>query len=288
MNKKKILKKTKYTLRFLPDKLYLQVYYFSQFKKFINFKNPKTYNEKLNWLKIYDRNPEYTKMVDKYEGKKYVASIIGEEYIIPTLGIWNKFDDINFEQLPNQFVLKCTHDSEGIVIVKDKKKLDNKLVKDKIEEAMKYNFFYIGREYPYKNVKPRIIAEKYMEDSKYHELRDYKFFCFNGEPKIMYVSDCSHTNNQHCCFYNMKYQKLNIKRKDYKEFIKPLSKPKNFNKMIELSKILSKNIPHVRVDWYEINEKLYFGELTFYTCSGFIPFENEEWDYKIGEWIKLN
>lgn len=151
------------------------MYYFAHFKRFCNLRNPETYNEKLNWLKLHDRNEEYTKLVDKYEVKEYIASIIGEDYIIPTLGVWNHFDDIDFEKLPNQFVLKCTHDSEGLVIVKDKSKLDKVAAKEKIEAALKQNFYYIGREWPYKNVKPRIIAEKYMEDHVDGELRDYKF-----------------------------------------------------------------------------------------------------------------
>ena len=207
---KKTLKRIKYSLRFLPDKIYLQLYYFAQFKKFIDFKNPKTYNEKLNWLKINDRKPEYITMVDKYDVKKYAASIIGEEYIIPTLGIWNKFDDINFEKLPNQFVIKCTHDSEGIVIVKDKKKFDLEEARKKIETAMRYNFYYIGREWPYKNIKPRIIVEKYMEDNTYHELRDYKFFCFDGEPKLLFVATDRNKGNTKFDFYDIDFNHLNI------------------------------------------------------------------------------
>ena len=187
MSSNKILKKIKYAMRIVPDKAYIQMYYFAHFKRFCNLRNPETYNEKLNWLKLHDRNEEYTKLVDKYEVKEYIASIIGEDYIIPTLGVWNHFDDIDFEKLPNQFVLKCTHDSEGLVIVKDKSKLDKVAAKEKIEAALKQNFYYIGREWPYKNVKPRIIAEKYMEDHVDGELRDYKFFCFDGQPKAMFI-----------------------------------------------------------------------------------------------------
>lgn len=253
----------------------------------LDLQNPQTFNEKLQWLKLNDRNPTYTKMVNKYEVKKYVASIIGEKYIIPTLGVYNDFDDIDFNKLPNQFVIKCTHDSGGLVICKDKSKLKITKVKRKINEFLERKYFYIHREWPYKNVKPRIIIEKYMEDKKTKDIKDYKFFCFNGTPKIMYVSDGSHTKEQHIQFFDMKYNKIDIKRKDYQEFEKEIKKPNNFEKMIEFSKILSKDIPHVRVDWYEINGKLYFGELTFFTCSGFIPFEPKEWDYKLGEMLKL-
>ena len=164
MSSSKILKKIKYAMRIIPDRAYIQMYYFAHFKKFCNLKNPKTYNEKLNWLKLHDKNPIYTRIVDKFEAKEYVKDIIGDQYIIPTLGAWDNFDDIDFDALPQQFVLKCTHDSEGLVIVKDKDKLDKEMAKNKIESALKQNFFYIGREWPYKNVKPRIIAEKYMED----------------------------------------------------------------------------------------------------------------------------
>lgn len=273
--------------KFFSDESYLKLKYFVYFKKKLNLNNPKSFNEKLQWLKLYDRNPLYVTMVDKYDVKKYVENKIGKEYIIPTIGIYKKINEINFNKLPNKFVIKCTHDCGSTVIVKNKNKIDYDEIKRKIENKLKVNYYYSGREWPYKNVKPRIIVEKYMEDKKENEIKDYKFFCFNGEPKIMYVSDNSHTNNQHSCFFNMNYKKINIKRKDYQEFKETPKKPIKFEKMINLSRILSNGIPHVRVDWYEINGKLYFGELTLYTCSGFIPFENEEWDYKIGEMLKL-
>ena len=286
MDKKQLLKKIKYSMRFLPDKIYLQIYYFAQFHKFINFKNPKTYNEKLNWLKINDRNPKYTKMVDKYEAKEYVKNIIGEEYIIPTLGVWDNFDEIDFDKLPNQFVLKCTHDSEGLVIVKDKSKLNIEEAKKKIEKAMKYNFFYIGREYPYKNIKPRIIAEQYMEDKKYHELRDYKFFCFEGDVKALFIATDRGIGETKFDYYDINFNHLDIIQ-HYPNSKKKIDKPKNYDKMIELSKKLSKGLKHVRVDWYEVNGKLYFGEITFYHFSGLQPFNDIKWDNMFGDWISL-
>lgn len=271
----------------LKDITFLKYKYYTKTGNRLNVLEPQTFNEKLQWLKLYDRKEKYTKMVDKYAVKEYVANIIGKEYIIPTLGIYNNFDEIDLEKLPNKFVIKCTHDSGGLIVCKNKNELDIKMARKKINKSLKTNYYYCGREWPYKNVKPRIIVEKYLEDKKIKELRDYKFFCFNGEPKIMYISDNSHRANQHCCFYDMQFNELNIKRKDYKEFEQIVEKPHNFNKMIEFSKMLSKDIPHVRVDWYEVNGKLYFGELTFYTCSGFIPFETEEWDYKMGEMLEL-
>lgn len=286
MNKKKILKRLKYSLRILPDSLYIQIYYFIRFKRLCNLKNPKTYNEKLQWLKLNDKNPEYMKMVDKYEVKEYVSKIIGDDYIIPTLGVWDKFDDIDFDKLPNQFVLKCTHDSEGLVIVKDKNELDIESAREKINTALKYNFYYIGREWPYKNIKPRIIAEEYVEDSVYGELRDYKFFCFNGEPKAMFIATERSQGSVKFDYFDLGFNNLNIIQ-NYKNSEKNIEKPKQFEKMIELSKVLSKDIPHVRVDFYEVNGKLYFGELTFYHFSGFMPFQPSKWDKIFGDWIEL-
>ena len=286
MSSSKILKKIKYAMRIIPDRAYIQMYYFAHFKKFCNLKNPKTYNEKLNWLKLHDKNPIYTRIVDKFEAKEYVKDIIGDQYIIPTLGVWENFDDIDFDELPQQFVLKCTHDSEGLVIVKDKDKLDKEMAKNKIESALKQNFFYIGREWPYKNVKPRIIAEKYMEDHIDGELRDYKFFCFDGEPKAMFVASDRASDNVKFDYFDLNFNHLDIKQK-YPHAEQPLRKPVTFEKMIELSKVLSKGFPHVRVDFYEVDGQLYFGELTFYHFSGFMPFEPNKWDKIFGDWIKL-
>ena len=286
MSSSKILKKIKYAMRIIPDRAYIQMYYFAHFKKFCNLKNPKTYNEKLNWLKLHDKNPIYTRIVDKFEAKEYVKDIIGDQYIISTLGVWDNFDDIDFDELPQQFVLKCTHDSEGLVIVKDKDKLDKEMAKNKIESALKQNFFYIGREWPYKNVKPRIIAEKYMEDHIDGELRDYKFFCFDGEPKAMFVASDRASDNVKFDYFDLNFNHLDIKQK-YPHAEQPLRKPVTFEKMIELSKVLSKGFPHVRVDFYEVDGQLYFGELTFYHFSGFMPFEPNKWDKIFGDWIKL-
>ena len=274
--------------KLIPDKLFLKIKYYYRTGKKLNLDKPVTYNEKLQWLKLHDINDNYTKMVDKYKVKEYVASIIGEEYIIPTLGVYDKFDDIDFEKLPYQFVIKCTHDSGGIVICKDKTKLDIESAKKKIEKCLNRNYFYSNREYPYKNVKPKIIIEKYMEDKENKAIRDYKFFCFNGTPEIMYISENSHTAEQSIAFLDMDYNLTDCKRKDYKDLLPIPKKPKNFDLMKVFSKKLSKNIPHVRVDFYEINGKLYFGELTFYTGSGMIPFKNEEWNKKLGDLIDLS
>lgn len=280
---------SKRRLYYLTDEKYLEYEYYAKLKKRLNLDNPILFNEKVQWLKIHDRKDIYTIMVDKYEAKKYVANIIGKEYIIPTLGVYNKFDDINFESLPNQFVIKCTHDSGGLVIVRDKKKLNVKEVRKKINKSLRRNYYYYGREWPYKNVKPRIIIEKYMEDKSDKAMRDYKFFCFNGKAKIMYLSEgLENHSTAGISFYDMDFKLTDCKRKDYRQIDYAPKKPKNWEKMKDFSNVLSKNIPHLRVDWYEINGRLYFGELTFSTCSGMLPFEDEKWDKKLGDLIDLN
>lgn len=286
MASNKMVKKVRYALRFLPDKVYIQLNYFPRFKKFCNFKNPKTYNEKLNWLKVNDHNPMYTQMVDKYDAKEYVKGIIGEEYIIPTLGVWDSFDEIDFDKLPQQFVLKCTHDSEGVIVVKEKSTFDMEEARKIIVSAMKKNFYYIGREWPYKNLKPRIIAEQYMEDHVDGELRDYKFFCFNGEPKALFIASERATGHVKFDYFDLDFNHLDIQQK-YPNSDKEVRKPVTLEEMISLAKTLSKGIPHVRVDFYEVDGKVYFGELTFCHFGGFMPFKPEKWDTIWGEWLEL-
>ena len=249
-------------------------------------RHPHTYNEKLNWLKLYDRNPLYKQLVDKYEVKKYVSNLIGKEFIIPTLQIVNKFDDILFEKLPNQFVIKCTHDSEGLVIVKDKKQFDKKVAKRIIENAQKFNFYYIGREWPYKDVKPRIIVEPYLEDHIDGELRDYKFFCFDGEPKAMFIASGRSKGETKFDYFDLDFNHIDIIQ--HYPNAGNVRKPVNFDKMVELSKVLSKGFHHIRVDFYEVNERVYFGEYTFYHFSGFQPFHPDKWDKVFGNWLKLS
>ncbi len=285
---KVLLKLDKYGIIRLKDDNYLKMMYRSIFFKKLDLENPKTFNEKLQWLKVYDRKDIYTTMVDKYEAKKYVASIIGDEYIIPTIGVYDSFNEIDFDKLPEKFVIKCTHDSGGLVIVKDKSKMDYNSVKKKIDECLNRNYYYLYREWPYKNVKPRIIVEELMEDKNCSSLTDYKFFCFNGEPKLMYMAvGLDDHKTASMSFYDMNFKLTDCKRKDYKYIDYIPKKPKEFDQMINFSKLLSKDIPHLRVDWYEIDGKLYFGELTFTTNGGFIPFESEKWNYKMGEWIEL-
>ena len=274
--------------KLIPDKIYLQLLYYKHFKKFIDFKNPKTFNEKLQWLKLYDRKHEYTTMVDKNAVKKYVADIIGEEYIIPTLGVWDSPEDIDFDALPNQFVLKWNHDSGSIVICKDKSQLNREEALKKLKKGKKYSGFWYGREWPYKNVKPCIIAEQYMEDAENGELRDYKFFCFGGVAKMMFVATERQKEGEEVKFdfFDMDFKHLDVKQGHPNASISP-KKPERFDEMRHLAEKLSQNIPQLRVDFYEVNGHVYFGELTFSHFSGVVPFEPEEWDEILGRWIIL-
>lgn len=257
--------------------------------KKLNLENPKTYNEKLNWQKLYDHNPMYTIMVDKYAAKNYVASIIGDEYIIPTIGCWNKPEDIDWDSLPNQFVLKTTHDSGGVIVVKDKNKLNIENAIKKLNKCLKADNYSSTREWPYKNVPRRVIAETYMEDKKTGELRDYKFFSFDGVVKALFVSQDRGKIGEEVKFdyYDADYHHLDIFQYHHSGGKKP-EKPLCFEEMKMLASKLSKGIPQVRVDFYEVNGKVYFGELTFFHHGGIVPFTPEEWDYTFGSWINLS
>lgn len=273
----------------LSDITKIKLEYKFRFNKKINLKEPKTFNEKLQWLKLYYRKNEFSTMVDKYDVKDYVGGIIGKEYLIPTLGIYEKFEDIDFEKLPNQFVIKCTHDSGSIVICKDKEKFDKKNVRKIINKFMKRKYFYIHREWPYKNLKPRILIEPFLKDKNNNVgvLDDYKIMCFNGTPKLIELhrnrGNLNHTQD----FYDINWNKTNIKQPEEKMSNIDFKKPETFDLMIKFSEKLSKNLPHIRVDWYEVNGKLYFGELTFYDGAGLYPFEPESYDELLGSWIDL-
>ncbi len=263
--------------------------YFYHFHRFANLKNPQLFNEKLQWLKLHDRNPLYTTLVDKYAVKKWVADKIGEQYVIPTLGVWEKAEDIDFEKLPNQFVLKVNHDSGGLVICKDKSKLDRQTATAKLSRALKNNGYWYGREWPYKNVVPRIIAEKFMSDGQHTDLTDYKFFCFNGVPLYCQVISDRRTSEK-VDFFNMDWQHQPftglMKRFPHADSA-PVC-PVNFSLMKQICQQLSANIPFVRVDLYEINGKVYFGEMTFYPAGGFGEFTPKEWNYVFGEKLVLD
>lgn len=275
-------------LKFLPDKAYLSIQYRANLGKKINWKNPKTFNEKLQWLKIYDRNPIYSTMVDKYEAKQFAADRIGSQYVVPLLaGPWDSFDEIDFDALPEQFVLKTTHDCGGVWICKDKKSLDKEAAKAFLEKHLKRDYYTTGREWPYKNVKPRIFAETFLAGLE-GDLRDYKFFCFDGVPKLMFIASERQSKDQETKFdfFDMDFNHLPIIN-GHPNSSNPVLRPENFERMKELASVLSQGVPQLRVDFYECEGKLYLGELTFSHWGGFVPFEPEEWDEKIGSWIKL-
>lgn len=269
---------------FLPDKLYLKLKFKLIMGKTLNLDNPQTFNEKLQWLKLYDRNPEYTKMVDKAEVKEYVGKIIGHDKIIKTLGVYDCFEEIDFTKLPNQFVLKPTHASGNVFICKDKTKIDIKKLKKTTKKWLRRNYYKIHREWPYKNVKPKLIIEEYMKGIN-SGLNDYKFFMFNG--KLAYYIICSDREKSvKFTFFDKDNNFINVTQ-DGCNNDHDVKKPNNFNEMIILAEKLSKDICHVRVDFYEINDKIYFGELTFFDSAGFGKFEPEEWDYRFGKMLKL-
>lgn len=270
----------------MSDEQYLKIAFWARMGKWPNIDPPKSFSEKLQWMKLHDRNPLYTKLVDKYEVKPIVAEKIGDEYIIPTIGVWDNVEDIDFNSLPNQFVLKCTHDSGGLVICKDKSKLDIDAAKKKLTTCLKHCFYWGMREWPYKDVKPRVIAEQYMEDET-GELRDYKFFCFDGEVKALFIaSDRTKDVETKFDFFDENFNHLPFTNGHPNADVSP-TKPVCFEEMKSLAAKLSKGIPQVRVDFYEIRGKVYFGEMTFFHWSGMTPFVPEEWDYKFGSWIKL-
>ena len=279
--------------RLLSDKAFINLQYRCNLGKKINWENPQTYNEKLQWLKLNYRHPNDYLMVDKIEAKKYVSDIIGDEYIIPTIAVYENVEDIKWEKLPEQFVLKCTHDSGGIVVCKNKNKLDiNKAIR-KLTKSYKRNYYWYSREHVYKDIKPRIICEQYMTDNgsadiDRQELRDYKFFCFNGVPKALFIATdrMDMTTETKFDYFDMDFNHLPFCG-GHPNANKLIERPKCFEKMKELATKLSAGCPHLRVDFYEVNGHVFFGELTFYHYGGMAYFDPEEWNYKFGEWLKL-
>lgn len=271
----------------MPDKPYLCMQYWARLGQRLNLKNPQTFNEKMQWLKLYNRKPVYTEMVDKYQAKKYIADKIGEEYIIPTLGVWERFEEIDFDRLPNQFVLKCTHDSGGLVIVRDKATLDFRAAREKIEKSLKTNYYFHGREWPYKDVKPRIIAESYLQDTATGELRDYKWYCFHGEPKLMAIFCGRAMDATTANYFDCSFRPVDVTWGYERSEIQP-EKPKNFDKMRQFAAVLSEVAPSLRVDFYEVDGHLYVGELTFFDGSGYDLIQPKEWDERMGSWLKLS
>lgn len=271
------------------DKCYLKSLYYLIFGETLNLKNPKTFNEKIQWLKLYNRKREYVNLVDKIKVKDYVAGIIGKQYIIPTLGIWEKFDDIDFSTLPDKFVLKCNHDSGNVVICRDKLKFDIDNAKKIIINSLKEDYYLRGREWPYKEVKRRIFIEEFLEDGTNEDMVDFKFFCFNGIPKFCQVIRNRH-KGETIDFYDMDWKLQNFVglTPGINNSTDMIEKPRNFEEMRTIAEKISKGHPFIRVDLYNISGRIFFGEITFYPASGFGRFTPEIFNYKIGNLIELD
>ena len=272
----------------IPDKIYLKIKYYCRMGKRLNLDNPQTFNEKIQWLKLYGRRPIDSVLSDKYAVKDYIAKTIGAQYVIPLLGVWDKFDDIDFDKLPDRFVLKCTHDSGTVAVCKNKSEFNYAAAKKLLSKGLKNDYYVFSRERAYKNIPRRIIAEEFMEDTQYGELRDYKFFCFDGQPRLLFIASDRMTEGEETKFdfFDMEFRHLPFTNGHPNADTLP-DRPLQFEEMKNLAARLSKGIPHVRVDFYEVNGQVYFGEMTFSHWGGMTPFEPEQWDYKLGSWINL-
>lgn len=272
----------------MPDREYLQRMFKATMGYSIDIDHPVTFNEKLQWLKLYDRNEQYTTLVDKFLVKGHVANLIGEEYIVPTLSVWDNADQIDFSELPDKFVLKCNHNSGlGMCICEDKRSLDINKTKAELRKGLAEDYYSHGREWPYKYVKRKIICEQFMSDPT-GELPDYKIHCFNGEPKLILV--CKNRFTQSGVtedFFSKEWKHIDVKRPNHACYPGCIEKPRTLDLMLELASVLSQNIRFVRIDFYDIRGRVYFGEITFYPTSGFAKFEPEEYDKIFGEWIIL-
>lgn len=286
----KIRGKLMYGLSFLPDKPYLRLFYFSTTGKFLHFRNPKGYCEKLQWLKIYDKHPEYRDLTDKLAVRNRIEKVLGPGYTFPLLGKWKHFDDIDFNQLPEQFVLKCNHDSGSTRVIRSKAELTPEKIqrfRASFEASLKEDFSLAGREYSYHGIEPYIFAEPLMIDEQNPEksIEDYKFFCFDGVPKLMFVATDRATDCRFD-FFDMDFNHLDIVN-IHPQADKPIPKPDKFEEMKVIAAKLSQGIKHVRIDLYELNGKVYFGEYTFFHGGGFRLFEPPEWERRLGDWIDL-
>lgn len=272
----------------LPDRLFLRIRYRLMTGRRLDLNHPALFSEKLQWLKLHDRNPLYPSLVDKVRVRDYIQETIGAEYLIPLLGKWRSAAEIDFDSLPEQFVLKCSHDSGSVVICKNRERFDRERACKKLDKALRRNTYWYGREWPYQDVGRCIIAEQYLTDASSGELRDYKFYCFHGEPKIVLVASGRNGGDDAITFdfFDMRFQHLDI-RKTHPNAATMPENPQRFETMKDLARVLSEPFPFVRVDFYAVDGKVYFGELTFYPASGFSLFEPESWEETLGAWLHL-
>ncbi|MDE7446836.1 MAG: glycosyl transferase [Lachnospiraceae bacterium] len=275
--------------KLISDKKYVELLYFFFYKEKLDLENPKTFNQKLQWLKLNDKKDIHTIMADKYQAKKYVAEVIGKEYVIPTIKVYDCVDDIRYEELPDQFAIKCTHDSGSTFICRNKERFEWKKVKKNLERALSRNYFYRGREWPYKHIKPRIIVEPFLVDSGGGAINDYKFYCFNGKPQFLYVSEGLDEHlTARLSFLTLDWTFAEFRRTDYPDLDELPQKPEAYEDMLRCAEILCKDEKFVRVDFYCIGKQVFFSEFTFYPNGGLVHFEPQEYDLKLGEMLKLD
>lgn len=273
--------------RWLSDTNFLKAKFYARIGRKLDLNNPTTFNEKLQWLKLYDRKPEYTMMVDKYLVREYIKEKIGEEYLVPLVGVWDNPDEVDFDALPNKFALKCNHNSSvGTFICKNKAKMKTDIVKKELKKGFKQQYFWVGREWPYKNVVPRVIVEEFVKDGDNENLPVYKFFCFNGKPKIIQTIQNDKQPNESIDYFDTEWNLLDF-RQNYPNSERPFVKPKKLKEMLRIAATLSQGYSFIRVDLYIVNDAIKFSEFTFYSDCGFAKFEPEKWDYILGSWIEL-
>lgn len=273
--------------RLMPDEAYLKLIYRCEMGRKLNLTSPNTYNEKLQWLKLKDRRPEYKTYADKYAVREYLRQTVGEDYLIPLIAVYDRVDEIEWDALPAQFVLKCTHASGTNIICTDKNRLDIETAKRQLNRWMQRDYYWHGREWQYKNMRPRIICEKYLADESDFELKDYKFHCFNGEPKIAtVVLNRFQEGGPNGNFYDMAWNLLPFYQ-HYPPSTSNVPKPKNFEKMKEIACKISEGLLYIRIDYYEAAGQLYMGELTLHPASGWLGFIPESADGLVGSWLEL-
>lgn len=271
---------------YLPDKKILSLWYEKRIGGELNWKNPSTFNEKVNWLKLHDKKKIYTTMADKYASREFISENFGDRYLVPLIGAWDSADDIDFDKLPDKFVMKCNHDC-GILVCRDKDSLDIEQVKKDFTARLKRDYYRKEREWPYKNIKRKIICEEFMENTDGSELLDYKVFCFNGKAKIIEVNSGRFKSDVKEDHYDINWNHLDLKFSHYEQSGDRFDKPIFFNEMITIAEKISSNIPFLRVDFNCWNGNLYIGEMTFYHNAGFAKFEDSKWDELLGSWIEL-
>lgn len=272
----------------MSDETFLRFYYPLVMGSRLELEHPRSYSEKLQWLKLHDRRDIYTDMVDKVSAKEFIADRVGREHVIPTLGVWEHFDEIDFERLPDSFVLKCSHDSGGMVKCESKASFQTEAARSLLESRLSKSYYLRFREWPYKNVRPRLLAETYLvEDPAVGPapLCDYKFFCFNGEPRLMYISR-DRGSDPRTAFFDMDFQALPLRMKDPPPDVLP-DKPPCFDEMRAMARVLSFGVPALRVDFYYVDHTVYVGELTFFHNAGFVSISPPEWNMILGDWLVL-